>query len=221
MLETEFIPAREKTSRRLLIMLHGLGDSLAGYRWLPEALDLPSLNYLLVNAPDTYYGGFSWYDFMGDIAPGVARSRKLLFDLLEAQAKAGFPSGQTFLGGFSQGCLMAIEVGLRYPEPLAGIIGVSGYVCEPERLVGELSPVGRKQRLLITHGVVDPMIAIAMVKEQILTLKAAGLDLEWREFMKGHTIAGEEEISVIRKFIAEGFERASLAAAGQQQTRNP
>src|SRR5437867_3495952 len=75
MLVTELIPSREK-SNRLLIMLHGLGDSLAGYRWMPEALGLPWLNYLLVNAPDQYFGGYSWYDFIGDIAPGVERSRK-------------------------------------------------------------------------------------------------------------------------------------------------
>ena len=35
-----------------MIVLHGLGDSMEGYRWLPEALQLPWLNYLLVNAPD-------------------------------------------------------------------------------------------------------------------------------------------------------------------------
>ena len=63
----ELIPAEEKGSRRLLIMLHGLGDSMEGYRWVPEALDLPWLNYLLVNAPDSYYGGYSWYDFAGDM----------------------------------------------------------------------------------------------------------------------------------------------------------
>src|ERR1041385_281011 len=59
MLESEFIEARERGSRRLLIALHGLGDSIEGYRWLPNALSLPWLNYLLVNAPDEYYGGYS------------------------------------------------------------------------------------------------------------------------------------------------------------------
>src|SRR5437660_9699927 len=104
MLESEFISAKKHGSRRLMIMLHGLGDSTAGYRWLPEALNLPWLNYLLVNAPDAYYGGYSWYDFAGDLVPGVIRSRKLLFDVLDAQRDAGFPSAKTLLGGFSQGC---------------------------------------------------------------------------------------------------------------------
>ena len=75
-----------------MVMLHGLGDSIAGYLWLPEAMQLPWLNYLLVNAPDEYFGGYSWFDFEGDIAPDVRRSSKLLFELLDAQRAAGFPT---------------------------------------------------------------------------------------------------------------------------------
>src|SRR5262245_52962233 len=137
LLHSEFIPAEDEKSRRLFIMLHGLGDSLDGFRWLPEALNFRWLNYQLVNAPDEYYGGYSWYDFAGDIAPGVERSRRMLFHLLEEQEAKGFPSDQIVLGGFSQGCLMSLEVGLRYPRRLAGIVGISGYVSNPDKLLGE------------------------------------------------------------------------------------
>ena len=57
MLHSELIPAAERDSRRLMVMLHGLGDSLDGWRWFPEVMNLPWLNYLLVNAPDDYFGG--------------------------------------------------------------------------------------------------------------------------------------------------------------------
>ena len=201
MLHSEFIPAEKPDSNRLMIMLHGLGDSIEGYRWLPEALNLPWLNYLLANAPDEYYGGYSWYDFAGDIEPGVARSRSLLSAVLDGQRQKGYPSAQTLLGGFSQGCLMSIEVGLRYPHRLAGIVGISGYVCDPKQLVKELSPVAREQRLLLTHGRMDPMIPFASVRAQVEFLKAAGLNIEWHEFDKAHTIAGEPELRVIREFI--------------------
>jgi phospholipase/carboxylesterase len=207
MLESQFIPAREAGSRRLMIMLHGLGDSVAGYRWMPDAINLPWLNYLLVNAPDQYYSGYSWYDFTGDISSGVVRSRKLLFEILDSQRDEGFPSEQTVLGGFSQGCLMSIEAGLRYPHRLAGIVGISGYVCDPERLLEELSPVAFHQRLLVTHGVLDPLIPFAEVREQINLLKGAGLHIEWHEFRKAHTIAGEAELEVIRDFIRAGYEK--------------
>jgi phospholipase/carboxylesterase len=186
-------------------MLHGLGDSIEGYRWLPEAMELPSMNYLLVNAPDEYYGGYSWFDFAGDIVPGVERSRKLLFDLLDEQRAKGFPAEQTVLGGFSQGCLMSLDVGSRYPHRFAGIVGISGYVCEPEKLLKELSPVAREQRLLVTHGTLDPMIPFARVRDQINLLKSAGLKIEFHEFFKEHTIAGETELKVIRNFVSAGF----------------
>lgn len=204
MLHHEFIPAEDKNSRALWVMLHGLGDSIDGYRWMPEAMRLPWMNYLLVNAPDEYYGGYSWFDFGGDIVPGVERSRKLLFELLDARRAAGFPTEQTILGGFSQGCLMSLDAGLRYPHHFAGIVGISGYVCEPENLVEELSPVALQQRILVTHGTQDTLIRFADVREQINILKAAGLSIEFHEFLKGHTIAGEEELNVIRHFVSAG-----------------
>src|SRR6266545_2994501 len=107
-LQSELISAHESVSKRLFIMLHGLGDSIEGYRWFPGATNLPWLNYLLVNASDEYYGGYSWFDYQGDMAPGVRRSREALFELLDAQRAAGFPTEQTILGGFSQGCLMSM-----------------------------------------------------------------------------------------------------------------
>ena len=114
---------------------------------------------------------------------------------------AGFPADQILLGGFSQGCLMALDVGLRYPHRLAGIIGISGYVCEPDKLLKELSPVAMQQRVLMTHGTLDPLIPFAVVGEQVNLLKSAGLRIEWHEFVKAHTIAGEPELAVIRNFI--------------------
>jgi len=207
MLETEFIPAEASDSRRLMVVLHGLGDSLEGYRWLPSELDLAWLNYLLVNAPDEYFGGFSWYDFAGDAVVGIQRSRALLFELLDRQGAAGFLPSQTLLFGFSQGSLMTIEVGLRYPHLLAGLIGISGHVFEPEVLIQQLSPTALAQKFLITHGTQDPLIPCAPVRRQIERLQSAGVRIEWHEFVKPHTIAGHHELSVIRNFIRQAFGR--------------
>lgn len=201
MLHSELIPAADRGSRRLMIVLHGLGDSVEGYRWLPGALRLPWLNYCLVNAPDPYYGGYSWFDFAGDFGPGVLRSRGLLLKLFDQQRAAGYPTEETLLFGFSQGCLMILDAGLRYPHRFAGLIGISGWVHEVEKLMAELSPVAMQQRLLITHGTDDPIVPFAPVREQINQIKAEGLHVEWHEFVKPHTIAGEAELEVIREFI--------------------
>lgn len=201
-LVTELLPARDTDSRRLMVVLHGLGDSMDGYRWMPEEIRLPWLNYLLVNAPDDYFGGYSWYDIYGDAAPGVARSRARLTSLLDSLPARGFAPEQTVMFGFSQGCLMTLETGLRYPRRLAGLVGISGYVQEVTVLVNELSPVARQVKVLMTHGTQDPLLPIAPVRRQVAALQQAGLDLTWREFDKPHTIAGEAELEVIRGFVA-------------------
>ncbi len=204
MLDTEFISA-PTDSRRLMVVLHGLGDSAAGFRWLPGALELPWMNYLLVNAPDPYYGGYAWYDFAGNMAPGVRRSRRLISELLDAQRAKGFPTEETVLSGFSQGCLMTIDAGLHYPHRFAGLVGISGYVFEPEKSAAELSPVARQQRFLVTHGFQDPIVPFLETRKQINLLKTAGLNISWHEFVKAHNIAGEAELAVIRDFIVAGY----------------
>jgi phospholipase/carboxylesterase len=125
-----------------------------------------------------------------------------LLDELRAQ---GFPAEQITLGGFSQGGLMTVDVGLRYPHHLAGLVDISGWVFEIENLLKELSPVAREQRLLISHGPFDPVIPFEPVREQANTLKAAKLRVDWQQFPKGHTIYGEDEISVIREFVQKGY----------------
>jgi phospholipase/carboxylesterase len=196
-LRTHFIPAEQPGQPRLMIVLHGLGDSLAGWTWLPDALRLPWLNFMLVNAPDPYGPGYSWYDI--NTGEGIARSRGLLFQLLDSIQD--YPDEQIILSGFSQGCLMSLEVGARYPHRLAGVVGISGYLQEPERLITELSPLAKEQKFLVTHGTHDPLIPIEKVRGQIALLRQAGLQVDWREFHKAHTVAGETEISVIRKFV--------------------
>jgi len=204
MLKTYLIPAAQADSQRVLVMLHGLGDSIQGYLWLPEALRLPWLNYLLVNAPTPYFDGGSWYDFEGDMVPGVRRSRALLFQVLDELRAKGFPTEQTTFGGFSQGCVMTMEVGCRYPHRLAGVVGISGYLCEPQTLVKELSPVAREQRFLVTHGRWDPLLPLERAKGHIALLQAAGLNVTWREFDKDHTIAADE-LGMIREFVQAGY----------------
>jgi phospholipase/carboxylesterase len=172
----------------------------------------------LVNAPDPYYGGYSWYDFASNPRPGVDRSREALFHLLDAQRTAGYPTENTFLFGFSQGCLMTLETGLRYPHLFAGLIGISGYVLDPDQLLQESSPLAPRQRVLMTHGTQDSMIPFDQVRAQVQLLKSKGINIEWHEFEKEHTIAGEEELHIIRDFVQLSHKVSAGAPAGQSAT---
>lgn len=203
-----YVPARTPGAReRVVIVLHGLGDSLNGYHFLPDALRIPELSYLLVNAPDAYYGGYSWYDYMGDMRPGVTRSRDLLLGLLEELQAQGVRPEDIFLFGFSQGCLMATDVVLRAPVVLGGAVGVSGYVAFPEEYPGALSPVARTQKILITHGRLDPVVPFEPSVQQFRQLHEQGVDLTVLAYDKEHTML-MEELAAISDWL-----RARLAEA--------
>jgi phospholipase/carboxylesterase len=194
-------PAAAK-SQRLVIVLHGLGDSSAGFLWLQEELDIDSLNCLLLNAPDPYYTGYSWYD-INDPLPGIARSRKLLTSILEETQRAGYPADQTFLFGFSQGCLMTLEFGSRHSAALAGYVGISGYSYSPDAILREMNPAVNNGNWLITHGTKDELLPAEMTRAQIKRLNDGGFKIDYREYPKTHTIDPQREFGEIRAWLAE------------------
>jgi phospholipase/carboxylesterase len=190
-------------SSKMMVVLHGRGDSYEGFQWLPSALNLPGVNYLMVNAPDPYYTGFSWYDLPPRQGPGILRSRNLLDQVFGELLEKGVDPQEVMLFGFSQGCLMSLEWGGRSSLNLAGILGISGYVYDAAKLSGELSPEARKRRWLVTHGTMDEVLDCHTTDRQIRLLQEAGLPIEYHHFRKGHTIDPGEELRLIRRFTAE------------------
>jgi phospholipase/carboxylesterase len=197
-----FMPAGED-SGKLVVVLHGLGDSLDGFRWLPGALALKRLNYLLVNAPLPYYDGFAWYDPDeepgNEITRGRARLRKLFGELEE---QGWFPEN-IYLLGFSQGCVMATDFALRWSRPLAGVIGISGYIYMPDELGEEMVIEAKHQNWLITHGTFDSLLPLDRTRSQVRRLKRMGMRVDWLEVKKGHEVEPGQELAAIRAWILQ------------------
>ncbi|MBA2322356.1 MAG: serine esterase [Deltaproteobacteria bacterium] len=195
-------PSPGKLPDLLVVVLHGRGDSPAGFAWMPKVLDLKRVGYLMLQAPDRMYDGFSWYDLPPKQDAGVLRSRARISATLDELAGQGMPAERIVLFGFSQGCLMAVDVGLRYPKPLAGVCGVSGYVMWPEKAAAEATPHARTLPWLITAGREDPVIPFATTEAHVAALKAAGIPVDWRGYHKDHTIDPERELVDLRAWLA-------------------
>lgn len=192
---------RTETDRVLLVM-HGLGDSLEGYRFLPDLLKIPGLHYLLVNAPDRYFTGYSWFDiYKGDMKAGIVRSRDLLIATMDELAEQGVPPEHVGVLGFSQGCLMALDLACRYPKTLGAVVGISGFVGMLSEYPEKLSPAARTQKIFVTHGTADPMLPLAQTQQQIKALQGMGLKIEWKVYEKEHTIEPYKEVQDIRTFL--------------------
>lgn len=199
-LTSHFVAAKEPCDR-LVVVLHGRGDSLEGFFWMPGTISLARQNYLLVNAPLPYGEGFAWYDMEDDPGPEIERGRarlRTLFDDLEDQ---GWKPDQIILLGFSQGSVMAADFALRYEKPLIGIVGISGYVYFPESLTNEINPAAKNQKWLITHGKYDTVMPVARTRRQMARLRSMGIKIEWFEFPKDHSIDSADEVALIRDWM--------------------
>lgn len=200
-LDQRFLPDPPAPGK-LLIVLHGRGDSMDGFTWLPQALALPGLSYLFLNAPDDYFGGYSWYDLPPDQGPGILRSRRLLFDLLDDLVARGWDPDDLILFGFSQGCLVALDVAARYRRRLGGVCGISGYVYFMDELADETLPHARELPWWVSAGSLDEVVPLAATSRGVEALKAAGLPIEWHVYPKGHTIDPVRELPEVRAWIA-------------------
>jgi phospholipase/carboxylesterase len=200
-LNSVFLPAHDGSMNDLMVVLHGRGDSPKGYLSFQDELSLPSMNYLLLQAPDDYYTGYSWYDLPPNQFPGIVRSRSLLEKVFHEIFAAGFKAHQVILFGFSQGCLMTLEFGARFPYLLKGYIGISGYCYDPAKLIQDAIPFVMKQgKWLITHGTEDDVLPVDQTRNQVQQLQDVGYSIQYLELKKTHTIT-DDELQFIRNWI--------------------
>lgn len=200
--KSAFLPAK-KTSPYLMIVLHGKGDSLKPFLRFDEELNIPEMNYLLLNAPKRYLDGYSWYGDPPFQRLGVLRIRQKMLLLLQDLINEGFRSENIFLLGFSQGCLISADVAMNFPYRLGGMIGISGYFQFYPRWRKNLSE-NLYTPWLITHGRRDDVLAIEETYFGVEKLREAGLDVHWVETNKKHVFE-ESEYPLIKKWIRSKY----------------
>lgn len=196
-----FIPSAIP-SKKLMIILHGRGDSSAGFTWLPPYLQMDNMNYLLLDAPYEYYGGRSWYDLAPNQWDGIEYSSEILEEILDELFEERFDASESFLFGFSQGSLLTFEFGARYHKKLAGYMAISGYVYDAPKLLQEMNPELKKAKWLCTHGEDDGILPYRASKEQVEVLQDGGFEIEFKTYDKDHTIV-QEELDMIVAWMNE------------------
>jgi phospholipase/carboxylesterase len=176
--------AASGTADSLVILLHGYGadgNDLIGLAD-PLAPHLPNTRFLAPNAPERCANnplGFQWFpipwlDGSSEAASAVAAGQAFatLEGWLDAVAGQGIGPERTVLVGFSQGTMMALQVGLRRKAALAGIVGFSGRLLRPEWLAEEIAS---RPPVLLIHGDEDPMVPVASLGEAAAALTGAGV----------------------------------------------
>jgi phospholipase/carboxylesterase len=186
-----------------VIWLHGLGADATDFEPIVPLLKLESpLRFVFPNAPVrpvTINGGMemrAWYD----IDPGaplsgdedIRASALQIEQFLVREEERGIPSERIILAGFSQGGVIALHLGLRHPQRLAGIMALSTYVHDHEHLAEEVSFASVDVPIFMAHGVSDPMIPINRAVTSREALLHLNYQVEWHQYGMGHQVCPEE-----------------------------
>jgi phospholipase/carboxylesterase len=200
-----------------LIVLHGLGADGTDFTPLCDELDLSAVGpvrFVMPRAPIrpvTINGGHAmraWYDILGtDMArredsAGLRESARLVDALLAREVARGIPSRRIVLAGFSQGCAIALLAGLRHPEPLAGLAGLSGYLPLADTTAAERHAANLQTPIFLAHGQHDEVVPLARGAASRDELLALGCRVEWHEYPMEHSVC-IEEVSALNHWLLQ------------------
>jgi phospholipase/carboxylesterase len=190
-----------------VIWLHGLGAD--GNDFVPIVPELalpttPAVRFVFPHAPVravTINNGMrmrAWYDIAAadlnnraDIA-GVRQSQGEIEALITREKARGVPAARIVLAGFSQGGAIALYAGLRHAERLAGILALSTYLVQADKLPAEAAAVNRHVPIFMAHGTLDPVVRFEWGFASRRALEANGNLVEWHQYPIEHSLCLEE-----------------------------
>jgi phospholipase/carboxylesterase len=194
-----------------VIWLHGLGADGTDFVPLVPELGLPdnvAPRFVFPNAPVrpvTANNGkamSAWYDvYIFDVknwedAAGIRESAALVQGLIDGERAAGISAARIVLAGFSQGGAIALQAGLRYAQPLAGILALSTFLPQAATVAAEASPANHAIPILMCHGRRDPILPLELAHKSLETLIAQGYSPRLLEYPMEHTLCAEEVVAI-------------------------
>ena len=158
-------PDQSNEINNAIILLHGYGGdgkdiSSLAYQWRR------SLKNTIFVCPDGHEkcqinpSGFQWFDLNTDdqnyINEEALKSELIIKKFIgEVKSEYNLNNSKICLSGFSQGCMMAINVGFTLEESLACIVGFSGKIIDKNDLSKRLNS---KSDILLVHGELDTVV---------------------------------------------------------------
>jgi phospholipase/carboxylesterase len=208
------VPAASGRAESMVIFLHGYGADGNDLLGLAEPLKphLPDTVFVAPNAPERSVMnpmGFQWFPIPWidgsseeEAAAGMARAAEDLNAFLDRMmVDEDMLPEQVALVGFSQGTMMSLHVAPRREDAVAGVVGFSGRLVNPEALVDD---VVVRPPILLVHGDQDDVVPPQSLPEAAEALERAGFTEVYAHIMQGtaHGIA-PDGLSVALAFLRQ------------------
>ena len=165
-LNTKIIsPDNENDIKNAIILLHGYGGdgkdisvlSFSWKRFLPNTIFLcPDGHEECTINPN----GFQWFNLDNDdpvyiVEETIKAEKKLNIFINEIKSEYNLSNSEICISGFSQGCMMSINLGLATEESFNCIVGFSGKIIDKEDISKRIKS---KTKMLLIHGDGDSVV---------------------------------------------------------------
>ena len=164
-LKTKIILPENNIIKNAVILLHGYGGdgedismlTLNWKRFLPNTIFLSPNGHEKCNVNPN---GYQWFDLSNDdpdyILGESLKSEKVINKFIsEVKKKYNLSNSQICIAGFSQGCMMSINIGLTANEKFGCIVGFSGKIIDKDNLSKRIIS---KPQILLIHGALDSIV---------------------------------------------------------------
>ena len=166
-LDTTLIkPEKDKDIKNAIILLHGYGGdgkdiSMLSLNWKRH---LPNTLFICPNGPEPCSinpSGYQWFDLTKDdpkyiLAQSIKAEQKLYQFIGEIKKEFNLKNDKICLSGFSQGCMMSINLGLISDEPFNCVVGFSGKIINQNDLLLRKKTT---TNILLIHGDSDQVVS--------------------------------------------------------------
>lgn len=200
-----------QTATHSVIWLHGFGADGHDFEPLVPQLRLPPelhIRFIFPHAPQrpiTMYDKTilrAWYDFTNweretDVErAGIHESATQIQALIKRENDRGIASNKIVLAGFSQGGSMALHVGVRHTETLAGIMALSTYLSCEHTLSAERTHANQNTPIFMAHGTQDTVVNFSDAQYAHNALTQLGYKIEFHSYPMPHSLCPQEVLDI-------------------------
>tara|TARA_B100000780_G_C21078055_1_gene434070 strand:+ start:776 stop:1429 length:654 start_codon:yes stop_codon:yes gene_type:complete len=167
-------PTSGKKPENVVILCHGYGGdgkdiSLLASYWQSH---LVNTTFICPDAPEKCAvspTGFQWFDLM-DQTPDQILTKSLVAEtklnklIDEVKRKYDLDSSKIIIGGFSQGCMISLQTGLKRKDQINSIIGYSGKIIDTDHLNKNINS---NPNIILMHGDKDKVVPINFFLEAL------------------------------------------------------
>tara|TARA_Y100000741_G_scaffold34598_1_gene24394 strand:- start:3 stop:656 length:654 start_codon:yes stop_codon:yes gene_type:complete len=171
-LNTKIIKPDNNNIKNAIILLHGYGGdgndistlTLNWKRFLPETIFFcPDGHEICSINPN----GFQWFNLEKDdtsyiIQESLKAEKKLNNFINEIKSEYKLNNSEICISGFSQGCMMSINLGLTVEEKFNCIVGFSGKIIDKDDIIKRIKS---KTKMLLIHGDQDVVVSPSSLLE--------------------------------------------------------